>query len=325
VPICELRNHAKLLGAYAGFSEGGEWRAFADFRFVDYPVLSVVASEALDGVACARAVAALQALARRIYSVLKYGRPRRLTKKERAEVKIRVKHLDEDHRLDVDFTRPLNASLRALDQWDERALHHASVRGGMFAHPPGKKESWERTARESILAINAGLSRKDRRQILMLGMLLIAGLVGEAIYFKESFAHDLAAQEASYKHQRTMAELERTSIVTCSGERGQPGKALRELEQQLDNDARRARMLVSGEIDHPLLRFVAAEAKPAQASLLDLAPSHGWLSINGFKLSSEQAAVGAKAARKQIARNKPAAVGDGWTVIVQRASDPVDS
>jgi hypothetical protein len=318
-----LRNHAELVGACASFEIHG--RTFSDYCFENFPVLSLSASEAIDGVASSRAVAVLQSATRRFYALLKYGYPRRLRKKERAEARIDVRHFDGDSRLEIDFTGPMNAALLASSRraaelrWPEyrrlAAYKQSEVSGG-------SEGPW-RTARECLLRLIDGLEPPDKRLVLMFAITLFAGVVGSGLYFKEATAYQLGALDRNHSHQLKMAELEHTTIVTHTGGPVVRNGAIKVMEREVDQEMKTARMLVGGEIDHPLLQFVASEAHKVQPALLQLAPPHGWLEVNGFRITSAQAAAFEKAARQQIARDRAAAIENGWIPVVERFREPL--
>ena len=66
----------------------------------------------------------------------------------------------------------------------------------------------------------------------------------------------------------------------------------------MDKERRRVRMLISDNIEQPLLRFIVADAEAARPALLAMAPESGMIAINGERMTAEEARAGAKLMRK---------------------------
>ena len=93
------------------------------------------------------------------------------------------------------------------------------------------------------------------------------------------------------------------------------------LEQELDGERARVRMLVSDNIDVPFLRFVAAEAEDVRPALLRMAPESGSITINGATMTAGEAKQGAKIMRKLAKAKRESG---GWlTEIVPEPSSGV--
>ena len=80
----------------------------------------------------------------------------------------------------------------------------------------------------------------------------------------------------------------------------------------MDAERQRVRMLVSDNIDQPLLRFVVAEAEAAHPALLGMAPKEGTLAINGAEFSFGEAKAGDAKLRRHAKQRR----NEDWQTIV---------
>jgi hypothetical protein len=116
--------------------------------------------------------------------------------------------------------------------------------------------------------------------------------------------------------QLKMAEF---NARLLTGTDGKPVQLTPQVKQALARedaeDKRRAAQLAKMELEHPLLRFVSAEAHDGLAATLDMAPDGSTIRLNGMKMGAATARDGAASLRR-AAKAKRA-----WVTAVVPATD----
>jgi hypothetical protein len=111
--------------------------------------------------------------------------------------------------------------------------------------------------------------------------------------------------DAYAARQERLAMKEKTTVVTYMGKETKlKSTDLAKIEEGIAVERARTRMLISDNIEMPLLKFVVAEAEGATPALLSMAPEHGTITINGTPVSAETAKGGCQGDAK---------IGEGQT------------
>ena len=180
----------------------------------------------------------------------------------------------------------------------------------------GGKESNARALREIGTTVANRLPASNLTRVLMLGVVRFA--IGwtcvKGIEAGLEYAFRLKVQEDS--QQLRIAELNARQLSDADGKRVQlSAHAKQTLAREDTEDARRVALLSEMELEHPLLRFVAAEAHAGLADTLDMAPELANIRINGMAMSAATARGGAKALRRAATAKR------GWVTEVIFATD----
>jgi hypothetical protein len=286
--------------------------------------IDVEASARIAGMASAQAYITLQRAIRRQFSWMKYGkRNARLTDRETAATEVRQVYHPNGRQIRYDITNPLNALAEAADEWDEHGPIHEERTHSLFAAPPRKeeKEGWARATRELGHLVIPGLSSRQKTSIAKFGVLMAAviWLGGDLITEGFKFAGE---RLDAYAQQQRLDSKVPTTVATYTGKAANlEPKQVAALERDIDTERARLRMMMSDNIDVPILRFIASEAENARPALLRMAVDEGMFAINGNSMSSDVARGGAKAMRKLAKARRD---NGGWvTEIVPAASSGV--
>lgn len=307
------------------------WRAFdwlcgesADIHGIAFEncVMTVDASEPIEGLRKHKGFIALQMAIRRQFCWLKHGSRhlRRLSPSDVAATEIDVVYHPNGRHIRYDLTRPLNALAGVVEQWDEYGPPWRSRTRDLFAvnlrQLGGKVESWPHAARDVGLAFNAGLTRKDKRRLGQLGIVMAALVWIAPAVLHEGLTFVSQRLDASAARQDKLAMSPKTAVVTKDGRDVKVTPAqLAKIETDIGAQRRQALSLISDNIETPLQRFIVAEAETAWPAVLEMAPpSAGTLTVNDVPLRSTVAKAGAKAMRKASKQNHDA--DRGWVTSV---------
>jgi hypothetical protein len=118
-------------------------------------------------------------------------------------------------------------------------------------------------------------------------------------------------------HQLQMKELDRTTIVRLDGTRATHTAAVEKaLNAEKAAEQRKLKLLSEMELEHPLVRFVVAEAEEALPLVLGLAPRTGTTAFNGERMPAQ--AIRAWAKQLQQASLAKRRANGGWITKVRR-------
>ena len=285
--------------------------------------IDIEASARIAGMASAQAFITLQRRVRRQFSWFKYGRRDvRLGDGDTAATEIRQIYHPNGRLVRYDITNALNAMAQAAEEWDEHGPVSTERTLNLFAaEPNGKEESWARTTRELGHNLLAGMAVKDKNCIARYALAVVALTFLGGVAIKEGFTFAGERLDA-YAQQQRLDNKEPTTVARHDGKKAklEPNQVAA-LEQDLDGERARVRMLVSDNIDVPFLRFVAAEAEDVRPALLRMAPESGSITINGATMTAREAKQGAKIMRKLAKLKRD---NSGWlTEIVPEPSGGV--
>lgn len=304
-----VRGEEDLLRAMLGLNGDN----FPDVKFVGYPLMVIDAENGIDVMRNGRRLAGIQAAVERQYCLIKYGTRdlRRLRAPEKEALHVSAKYLRDGTRLLLDFSNAANAMMAAMREklWKARSwkpgpdlLPAVAEAGGPLA-ATGIAAVWE-------------LGAENLRPMLMvLGFAAIAmwGSV-QAL----SIGLEDARVPERLAHQERMKELDHTTIVQLGGMRPPQTAAVeRALKAEQKADQRMLKLLGEMELDHPLVKFVGAEAEEALPLVLGLAPKTGTTSFNGVEMPAQ--AIRAWAKQLQRASLEKRRVGGGWITEVKKA------
>ena len=219
---------------------------------------------------------------------------------ERRATEIVAHHHRNGRMIRYDVTSPLNAMAQVVAEWDEHGPVHINRTQSLFAAPKkgAPKESWPRTVREVAPGFFGGMASRDRRilgQTIVLG--LAAVILGKA-FISESF--EVLGPPVGAYVQATLRGMEPTSVAMPDGKPANlDATQLAEVENSVDHERQKVRMLISDNIEVPLMRFVVVEAEAVRPALLAMAGDSGNITINGASFSAAQAHAGARLLRKR--------------------------
>jgi hypothetical protein len=102
----------------------------------------------------------------------------------------------------------------------------------------------------------------------------------------------------AYAQQQRLDSKVPTTVATYTGKAANlEPKQVAALERDIDTERARLRMMMSDNIDVPILRFIASEAENARPALLRMAVDEGMFAINGNSMSSDVARGGSSLRR----------------------------
>ena len=260
--------------------------------------------------ASAQASIMLQKAVRREFSWLKYGKRNAwLNPMERKATEIVAHHHRNGRMIRYDVTSPLNAMAQVVADWDEHGPVHINRTQSLFAAPKkgAPEESWPRTVREVAPGFFGGMASCDRR---ILGQTMVMGLAAVVLgkaFISESF--EVLGPPVGAYAQATLLGKEPTTVAMPDGKPANlDATQLAEVENSADHERQKVRMLISDNIEVPLLRFVVVEAEAVRPALLAMVGDSGNITINGASFSAAQAHAGAKLLRKRSKERRDS----GW-------------
>jgi len=310
-PIC---SESDALKALLGLNSNH----FLDIKFVGYPLMLIDAEHRIDAMRNRRRLDGIQAAVERQYCLIKYGTRdlRRLRAPEREAVHVPAVPLRGGKHLLLDFSNAANAMLAAIR---ENVWKAASWKPGPDLLADVARYGGGLAATGVATVMELGPERLQRVATYgVLGFALAWGSVhGLGVYLDDARVPERLA------HQERMKELDRTTIVRLDGSRATQTAALeRALKAEEDAERRKVRLLSEMELEHPLVRFVAAEAEEARPLVLGLAPRTGTTAFNGVQMPAQAIRAWAKQLREASRQAKRRDEG-GWITHVQK--EPIES
>jgi hypothetical protein len=284
--------------ALAAVSPDGE---IPQVQFDGWPKVKITVPEGID-TAAHRMVQKLQALLRRQFSLLKYGRRRKLTAGERASTKLGVVHLSPTQ-LVLDFSRAATACVSAIHtriaREGARALYQQQSLFGQV-----DAETWPGAASRVGLAM---VNKMTARQVagVAIAAVIAAGLSYSATtMWAASLKHSVEAQ--------TMTErLPLPDNTTVTAENGQTiaPPAQRVAETALERESRDVASVLAESYAGPFSGYMQM-ADLARPVILDLAHV-SVLQVNDLTIPARIAKAAAK-----VMKQDPTY---GWKTVVQAA------
>ena len=302
---------------------GPRGHEISDVVYEGWPRLVFDSDVRLDLVRCAGNLEAARLAAEHNYCLIRYGSPdrRRMTDADRMAVRISAHFENDNHTIVIDLSNAMNGTAAAARARaaELRCGGNAHLFDGLLAandDADAPKESVGRALREIGTAIVNRLSPACITCILLAGVVSFAvgwTCVG-GIEANLEHAFKMKVQEDS--QQLKMTEL---NARLLTGTDGKPVQLTPQVKQALARedaeDKQRAAQLAKMELEHPLLRFVSAEAHDGLAATLDMAPDGSTIRINGMTMGAAMARDGAASLRRAAKAKR------GWVTEVIPATD----
>lgn len=302
-----VRSEEDLLRALLGLNSNH----FLDLKFVDYPRMVIDADDGFDVMRNGRRLARIQEAVQRQYSLVKHGTRdlRRLRAAEKDAVRVTAEYLRGGKQLVLDFTNAANAMLAAIKENVQKA---ATWKPGLdLLAALGSGGGLAATGVAAVIVL--GPERLER--IATTGVLAFAMMWGSVQHHEVRLADARVPERLA--HQIHMKELDRTTIVRLDGSRVKETAALeRALNAEKAAEQRKLKLLSQMELEHPLVRFVTAEAEEALPLVLGLAPKTGKTAFNGREMPAQTIRAWAKQLQ-QASRTKRHGDG-GWVTEVRK-------
>lgn len=297
-------------------------KTIREVRCEGWPRLVLEAEDRL-GVRCSQRISDMQESVARIVCAMKYGTDdlRHLKAVDKRAIELGITYAPDQRGLAVDFSGAANVALQAANDAGEKSKWRIA---GLFEWLKGESKGGTETGLGAALKL--GLAVVDKcpswqiTAALMLTVLVGFNNVADVYKQKNTLEHAFKMHVEDNQQALRLAELNRSVIVGRAGRVAAVDTKVRQALDKADKAAaERMIVLARMELEHPLVRFVSAEAENIFAAALDMAPENGTTTINGLKLPAKTAWSGAKAVR-QASKAKQLA-NDGWTAVVQRAND----
>lgn len=304
-----VRSEEHMLRALLGL----DGKNFLDVKFVGYPLMLIDADDRIDdAMRNRRRLDGIQSAVERQYCLIKYGTRdlRRLRAPEREAVHVPAVPTRGGKQLLLDFSNAANAIL-------------AAIRENLW-----KAGSWKPgpDLLADVARYGGGLAATGVAAVMELGperLLRVAtyGVVGFALAWGSVQSLGVYLDDARVPerlaHQERMKELDRTTIVRLDGTRATQTAALEKvLNAEKDAEQRKLKLLSEMQLEHPLVRFVVAEAEEARPLVLGLAPRTGTTAFNGDRMPAQAIRAWAKQLQ-QASREKRKGAG-GWITEVRK-------
>ncbi|MEO8422224.1 MAG: hypothetical protein ABI457_13625 [Hyphomicrobium sp.] len=284
---------------------------FLDMKFVGYPLMLIDAEDRIDAMRNRRRLDGIQAAVERQYCLIKYGTRdlRRLRAPEREAVHVPAVPLRGGKQMLLDFSNAANAMLAAIREnlW----------KAGSWKPGP---DLYAALGNYGALAATGIATVKELGPERLQRIAVLAVLVGMPIWGAvEGYEAYLADQRVPERlaHQERMKELDRTTIVRLDGTRATQTAALEKaLTAENDAEQRKFKLLSEMELEHPLVKFVVAEAEEARPLVLGLAPKTGKTAFNAREMPAQ--AIRAWAKQLQQASLAKRRRDGGWITEVRK-------
>ena len=261
----------------AGAQPSCSGRGNSDIQFDAWPQVVVTVPEGIDILAHGK-VSRLQTLLRRQFSLIRYGRPRRLTTVEKASTKLGVTHISPTQMV-LDFSRAATAFVGAI---------HARIAadGARALYPQGlfdltaTKENWPSAAARVGLAMVRKMSPAQIAGVALTGVIAACLAYSATTMWKDVLAYNLEAQSTT--RQLPLPEINKTTVTAESGQTLAP-PAHHATENDLELESRAVASIIIEGYKGPFSDLVNTRTSDQSVSCLRIDRSFSQPSIMSLK------------------------------------------
>jgi hypothetical protein len=291
-------------------------------RYIGWPKLVFSCDEPLDVMRCAGNLEAMRETAEHHYCLVRYGTANRryMTDDDRRAARLSAHFENGKRKVIIDLSHAMNGAAQAA------VARAAELEAGEPAHLFDglltANDDGER-AKDWSGHVGAALAIAARRlPASHITAVLLTAVVAFAIgwtcvkHTAVNLEHAFKMRAQDDEQQLKIAEFNARQLTGTDGKKVHlTSSAKLTLTREDAEDARRVTLMSNMEIEHPLLRFVAAEAHDGLAAALDMAPERGNVRVNGMEMRADTARGGAKALRRAAKAKRD------WTTEVIPATD----
>lgn len=299
---------------------GTQGHLVSNIRYSGWPICRLDAEMPFDLVRCASAIEEIRERTERQYCLIRYGKDdlRLMTDGDKAAVKLRARFENNNRTLLVDLSQTMNANIAAahLRAMELASAPTAVMFSDLHADNDAKAEHDKKEFGKWHAASDVGKAIVNRLPTMALSAVLLAAVVVSGVvwrdvkYHEANLNHQLEIKKEDNAQQLKIAELNQRVI------RGQDGRAVALTSAAKDAlaredaiDLQNAALLSKLELEHPLIRFVSAQALDGIASAMESVPETGKIWVNGGEMQSAFARAAAKKLRKSAQARRESG---GW-------------